>query len=57
MKTKIQILEQHSADYTIRDGRLYGKEYWTNLNTGEEGTEETDLTDYSNKELYHWLGY
>lgn len=57
MKEIIKLLEQHSVDYKIKDGRIYGILYWTNLKTGEEGTEETDLTDYSRKELLHWLGY
>lgn len=52
-----EILRQHSQDYKIKDGRIYGIAYWTNLITGEEGTEETDLTDYNKKQLYHWLGY
>jgi len=52
-----EILRQHSQDYKIKDGRIYGIAYGINLITGEEFTEETDLTDYNTKQLYHWLGY
>ena len=38
-----EILRQHSQDYKIKDGRIYGIAYWTNLITGEEGTEESDV--------------
>lgn len=57
MKEIIRILRQHAVDYKIKDGRIYGILYWKNLITGEEGTEETDLTDYTKEQLYHWLGY
>ena len=36
MKEIIKLLEQHSVDYKIKDGRIYGILYWTNLKTGEE---------------------
>ena len=49
------ILENHSINYEIINGRVIAEECYT-LN-GLSYTEKVDLTDFTFKQLCNWLGY
>ena len=55
IKKLTAILENHSINYEIINGRVIAEECYT-LN-GLLYTDKIDLTDISLKQLYEWLGY
>lgn len=53
--TKIEeILKAHNVPYYIESGRIYADSMAAFAAKFEE---VIDLTEYTKKELYHWLGY
>ena len=54
----ISILERHYIEYaTTPSGKIYAVEKWFNTKTGLFESEITDVTGWSKKQLYDWLGY
>ena len=50
-----KILEAHSIDFTIEDGRILAEDSYTL--DGNYYTEQKDITSMSTTELFDWLGY
>lgn len=61
MKNEIikKILEMHSIEYREEAGTIYAIEKGTILKDGQRSAyeEPIDVTGWSKKQLYHWLGY
>ena len=59
-ETIIRILEQHSIGHNIAsDNRLYAAEEYTERRGSEVigSTEWIEVTGWSRRQLYDWLGY
>jgi hypothetical protein len=55
----IKILEVHSVEYILCDGLLLAREDYTVRNVGvlRSFTRYQDISEYTVRELYLWLGY
>lgn len=53
--TIASILKQHSINYKIENNRIYAEEVYT-INTNVY-TNYIDVTGWTHKKLYLWLGY
>lgn len=51
-----RILEDHSIEYMEFNGYIVALEYWTGTN-GSSGVNFLDVTGWSRKQLFDWLGY
>lgn len=52
--TIINILEQHSVPYFIKDNRVYADSM---VAFSQPFETVIDMTDYTRSQLYAWLGY
>jgi hypothetical protein len=52
---KPRILEQHGVQWSTRSGRLFALECYTD--NGIPGSQWIDVTGFSTRKLYDWLGY
>ena len=55
LSNMMKILDQHSIHYKVIDERIIADNSYT-LN-GITHDDSIDLTDFSKKQLYYWLGY
>ena len=51
----VKLLGLHYIDTRVANGRVYAVE--TYAQNGVLWEEEVDVTDYTKRELYQWLGY
>lgn len=51
-----RILEDHSIEYMEFEGYIVAFERWTDIK-GNNGVNFLDVTGWSRKQLFDWLGY
>jgi hypothetical protein len=57
LSTLLAILDHHSVDTELVQGRIYAATSYTVANSSAVYDEWVDVTDFSQRGLYAWLGY
>jgi hypothetical protein len=57
ISTLLAILQHHSVQTTLFKGRLYANAPYTVANSAGIYQQWIDVTDFSQGDLYAWLGY
>ena len=51
-----EILKAHSIGFVVENGSIYGIAVYTDIN-GYPYCEKEEMTGWSRRQLYDWLGY
>lgn len=57
IKQKAKVLKEHGFNYSIRNNNIFCYSPYTKNNGKESGYTMDNLTNYTKRELYYYLGY
>lgn len=57
IKRMLAILNIHGIIPQLDGGKVIAPDYWYKPATGESGVDLVDITNWSERKLYYWLGY